>query len=397
MDYELSILKRLVEINTDVTKKSGYYDCALIIKEIMENLGLEVDFFSPKFQDGIPRPSVIGKIDASSKFTIAFFAHYDVVPPGENWSKSPFKLTIEGNKAFGRGASDDKGGIATILGAMRLAKNSTKFNVMVIITPEEEVGGELGLGYLMENYDIKPDFGIIVDSSPNMIGIGASGIIRGEIRVKGRQGHAGYPHLAINPIHELSFIISKFEEFIRFRERKHSIAAAPPGSPKEKVWGRFSFTMIGGGIKENIIPEEAWTKFDMRLIPEEDPEEAKREFFEFLNKINIKGKIIASLDKPDRGYLTNPSNPFVRLFIEATAKVFGSPLPLCASLGGNDGRFLTSKSIPIISYGVIADDTNFHGADEFVYIRDLENVRNVFVEFMRGGMNAPISYYGNNK
>lgn len=397
MDYELSILKRLVEVDTDVTKKTGYYDCALIIKEIMENLGLEVNFFNPKFQDGIPRPSVIGKIDISSKFTVAFFAHYDVVPPGEDWSKPPFKLTIEGDKAFGRGASDDKGGIAAIFGAMRLAKNSTKFNVMVVITPEEEVGGELGLGYLMKNLDIRPNFGIIVDSSPNMIGIGASGIIRGEIRVKGKQGHAGYPHLAINPIHELSLIVNKFEEFIKFREKKQSIALAPPGSPKEKVWGRFSFTMVGGGIKENVIPNEAWAKFDMRLLPEEDPEEAKREFFEFLNKINTKGKILTFLDKPDRGYLTDSSNPFVRLFIGATAKVFGSPLPLCASLGGNDGRFLISQSIPIISYGVIADDTNFHGADEFVYIRDLENVRNVFVEFMKGEIDEAIFDYGNNK
>lgn len=395
MEYELSILKRLVEIDTDVTKKIGYYECALAIKEIMEEIGLKVEFFDPNFQDGIRRPSVIGTLNTSSKYTIAFIAHYDVVPPGENWSKPPFKLTIEGDKAFGRGTADDKGGIAAILGATSIVKDASKFNVITIITPEEEVGGTLGLGHLMENYEIKPDFGIIVDSSPNIVGIGASGIMRGEIRVKGKQGHAGYPHLAINPIHELSYLITIFNEFIKFREGKYSIAAAPPGSPKEKVWGRFSFTVIGGGIKENVIPNEAWTKFDMRLLPEEDPKEAEKELLNFLNKISIKGKIELNLEKPDRGYLTNPSNPFVKLFVKATAKVFGNPLPLCASLGGNDGRFLANKSIPVISYGVIADDTNFHGTDEFVHISDLERVRNVFVEFMKGDTNEALFNNGN--
>jgi len=396
MEYELSILKRLVEIDTDVTKKIGYYDCALVLREIMKEIGLKVDFFNPNFQDGVRRPCVIGTLNTSSKYTIALIAHYDVVPPGENWTKPPFKLTIEDGKAFGRGAADDKGGIAAILGAINIVKDNSKFNLMAIMTPEEEVGGVLGLGYLMENYEIKADFGIIVDSSPNIVSIGASGIMRGEIRVKGKQGHAGYPHLAINPIHELSYLITKFNEFIKFREEKYSIAFAPPGSPKEKVWGRFSFTMIGGGIKENVIPNEAWTKFDMRLLPEEDPKEAEKEFLNFLNKINIKGKIELSLEKPDRGYLTNPSNPFVKLFVKATEKVFGNPLPLCASLGGNDGRFLANKSIPVISYGVIADDTNFHGTDEFVYISDLEKVRNVFVEFMKGDINEALFNNGNN-
>ncbi len=383
MDYEISILEKLIEIDTNAITKENYFECALLIKEMLEELNLEVKFFDPKFDDGIKRPSVMGYLDASSNYTIGLFAHYDIVPAGTGWTKPPFKLTIENDKIFGRGAADDKGAIAAIFGALRIVKNNSRFNVMAVFSPEEEVGGELGLGYIVNNYNIRPDFGIIVDSSPDIISIGASGIIRGEIRVIGKQGHAGYPHLAINPIHELSYIINEFKTFIKIRENKQSICNAPPGSIKEKVWGRFSFTMIGGGIKENIIPNEAWAKFDMRLIPEENPEEAINELHNFVNNIKINGKILLSIEKIDKGYLTNPSNSFIQMFIESTKKVFGRTLPLTASLGGNDGRFLADKGIPVIAYGVIADDTNFHGIDEFVHIKDLKNVRDVFVEFLR--------------
>ncbi len=385
IEYELSLLKELVKIDTDVTKKIGYPECSSLIRERMADLGLKVEVFDPNLKDGIKRPSIVGTLDVGSETTIGFVTHYDVVPAGDCWSKPPFELSIEGERAFGRGAADDKSAIATTLGAINLVGDNTRFNVKVLASPEEEVGGEWGIGYLMQSVGLKFDFGIIVDSMPNTVSIGASGIVQGEIKVIGKQGHAGYPHHAINPVHELTKLINRFDKFIKTREDKLSSVDAPPGSPKKKVWGRLSFTMLGGGVKENVIPSNAWTRFDMRLLPEEDPEVAKKEMCEFFEGIKneLRGLASLSFKSTDRGYLTPPTNSYVQAFVASTREVFGYPLPIAASLGGDDGRFLDNKGIPVVSYGTIAEDTNFHGIDEFVYLKDLKNVRDVFATFIK--------------
>jgi len=386
IDYELSLLKELVAIDTDVTKKTGYSECASLLSNRMRELGLKVEIFDPvdKVGDGKPRPNVIGTLDVGAEETIGLVTHYDVVPLGDNWTKDPFKLTVEGDKAYGRGAADDKSAIATCLGAINLVRDTARFNIKLIASPEEEIGGEWGIGYIMGEVGLRFDFGVVVDSMPNMISIGASGVLQGEIRVFGKQGHAGYPHRADNPIPKLSRLITAFDEFAKMRERKLSIVDAPPDSPKKKVWGRISFTMMGGGAKENIIPGEAWTRFDMRLLPDEDPSPARSEMLAFFNKAREKLKIDAKLSFGNfsGGYLTSPSEPFVRCFADATASVFGTPLPIAASLGGDDGKFLADKNIPVISYGAIAEDSHFHGVDEFVYLKDLQNVRDVFVRLI---------------
>lgn len=386
MDYELEVLGELVALDTDATKKTNYVECSNIISRRMRELGMRVEVLDPKeiVSDGIPRPNVIGTLDVGADETVGLVTHYDIVPPGEGWTKPPFRLTVEGGKAYGRGVADDKSAIAASLGAVRRTGKYARINVKIIASPEEEIGGRWGIGYVMDHCKTRFDFGVVIDSMPNFISVGASGVVQGEVRALGRQGHAGYPHLADNAVTNLVRLISEFESFAKERECKLSSVDAPPGSPKKKVWGRISFTMLGGGEKENIVPGEAWARFDMRLLPEEGSSEAMAEmerFFEAATRrLDINAKL--SFKEPHEAYLTDPTSPFVKRFSDATAAVFGSPLPIAASLGGDDGKFLHSKGIPVVSYGAIADDSHFHGVDEFVRLSDLENVRDVLVKLI---------------
>lgn len=387
LTYELKVLEQLVSINTDSIKKCGYEECASLISEKMREIGLKVEVFDPVglTGDGKKRPNVVGTLDLGADSTLGLLTHYDVVPPGDGWKRDPFRLTIEGERAYGRGAADDKSAIAASLGALSCIGEKGKYNVKLIASPDEEVGGRWGIGYVINDLNLRLDCGVVVDAMPDMVCIGASGIVQGEVRVRGIQGHAGYPHRSENPIPKLASLIREFENFARFRERKLSKIDAPPGSPNKKLWGRFSFTIIGGGEKENIIPSNAWARFDMRILPDEPVEEAKSELIAFFDRtreslgLNADLKIVLE----DKGFLTPPEHPFVETFLNATASVFGSPLPLGASLGGDDGKFLASKGIPVVSYGAIAEDSHFHGTDEFVYIRDLMRLRDVLVQLIR--------------
>jgi len=386
IDYELDLLSRLVSINTDVSKKTGYSECASLISKEMKAIGLKVDIYDPvaKTGDGQPRPNVVGPLDVGAKKTIGLITHYDVVPPGEGWKHNPYKLTVEGDRAYGRGAADDKSAIAASLGALRLLGKNAKYNVILATSPDEETGGVWGIGYLMREIKLKLDCGVVVDSMPNMVTIGACGRITGEIRVFGKQGHAGYNYLADNPIPKLARLLVELEGFVKQREQKLSAIDAPPMSPKKKLWGRISFTIIGGGEKENVVPAVAWTRFDLRLLPDEEALEAKSELLAYFEQAREKLGINSELtyDYEDLGFITETSTPFVKAFSEATSSVFGSPLPLAASLGGDDGKFLSERGIPVVSYGAIADDTQFHGTDEFVYLKDIASLRDVLVKLI---------------
>ncbi len=386
IDYELNLLSRLVSINTDVSKKTGYLECANLISKEMKEIGLKVDTYDPvdKTSDGKPRPNIVGTLDVGSKKTIGLITHYDIVPAGIGWKHDPFKLTVEGDRAYGRGAADDKSAIAASLGALKLLGENVKYNVILAASPDEEIGGLWGIGYLMRDIRLKMDCGVIVDSMPNMVAIGACGIINGEIKVFGKQGHAGLNYLADNPIPKLARLLVELEGFVKQREQKLSAIDAPPMSPKKKLWGRISFTMIGGGEKENVVPAVAWTRFDLRLLPDEEPLQAKSELIDYFERAREKLGIRAELAyySEERGFMTALSTPFVKEFSNATSAVFGSALPLAASLGGDDGKFLSERGIPVVSYGAISDDSNFHGTDEFVYLKDIERLRDVLVKLI---------------
>ncbi len=388
VDYELNILKRIVEIDTDVMKKTGYVECANVLKEEAEAIGLKVEVYDSKDYagDGIPRPNIIAILDVGAEKTLGIVTHYDVVPPGEGWSYPPFKLTIVEDRAYGRGASDDKGAIATAFGALRRVGDKSKYNVKLMISPDEEVGGRFGIGYLANVIKVKCDEVIILDGGPEAVSIGASGIIRGTIRVKGKQGHAAYPHLYSNPIYGLITFLDKFRRFSEIRARKISKIPAPPGSPLPYLWGRFSITILRAGEKENVIPGEAIAKFDLRVLPDEDVNEALNELKSFFMAVKQETQVDAELINVVGGgnWYIDPNHPMAKRFQKAASKAYGTNIPIAGEFGGNDGRYFATKGIPTISYGPLRQGTNYHGVNEHVYLRDIQCVRNALVYYLTG-------------
>jgi succinyl-diaminopimelate desuccinylase len=254
-----------------------------------------------------------------------------------------------------------------------------------LITPDEEVGGELGLGYLINEVGIKGDEALIVDAGTEFLSIGASGVVNGTITVKGIQGHAGSPHKCLNALQGMGRLIVELQKFQDFREHRLSRLNAPPGSIKEKIWGRFSVTMLKSGVKSNIIPAEAEATFDMRLIPEESTIQAQNELKCFLENTSLgdsRYKVNLNFDLTGGNYYTDPQLPFVQNFKKAVEKVTGKNLVLAAELGGNDGRYTNRKNIPTISYGPLAEDTHYHGVNEFVWLKDLRNVRDSIAVYL---------------
>ena len=384
LKYEIDFLSKMVEIDTESVSKKGYDKCASVIVEEAERNSLDVEIVNGEkgAKDGLSRPNVIVTLEAGSDVTLLLESHFDVVPPGPNWKYPPFKLTVEDGKAYGRGAADNKSGIAAAIGAMRkLEKEKLDINLKLVAGVDEEIGGRYGVDYVLSDHGLKGDATLIVDSGPERLYLGASGIIWGKITVEGKQGHAGYPFKAKNAIEEALKLLAALEPYKKTVEKKESTLHTPPEAPRKFVWGRYTVTMIKGGEKENVIPGTCEVRFDRRLLPEEPVDKAEKELRDFFKKAVEKTGCKASLEitNKQQGYHTPKDLVFVQTVSENIKKTLGESLPFAAELGGNDGSFFAKNGIPVVCHGPIRSDTRYHGVDEFVYIEDIKNTRDLII------------------
>ncbi|QOJ78315.1 M20 family metallopeptidase [Infirmifilum lucidum] len=329
-----------------------------------------------------------------NKPSLAFVTHYDVVPAKGPWivdgqQMDPYEPVVKDGKVYGRGAADDKSAIAAALAGLIALKGSEdrlRYNPMLVVTGDEEVGGT-GVKALLEQ-GLRWDRVIIVDSGSEYVSVGASGVIHGWIKVKGKSGHAGYPHGARNAVEDLLKLLWELQEYKSIRSKKVSKLPSPPGSPVPCVWGRFTITVLKlpetEPEKHNRIPGEAWAGFDMRLIPEERVDEALGEFYAFFSSAVAKLGVNASVEviTGQPGWFAK-NELFVREVVEAAKRAYrdvgfkGEP-SVVAELGGNDGTHFDFYGMDVVAFGTIREGTNIHSEGEFVYVEDLE----MFKRFM---------------
>ncbi len=370
-DYYFGLLKKLVSLNTDATKRMNYEKASSLIFRELEELGLETKIVGEEV------PNVVAKLDAGADLDLAIVSHYDVVPAEGHWiiegrEVDPFQPIELNGKLYGRGSADDKSAIVASIWAVAEAKNKRmKYNPLLIITGDEEVGGT-GIREVV-SAGITGDLVLVADSYIEYIGVGASGVVHGWITVEGKEGHAGYPHRARNPVNGLISLCSELMRFAEKRALTFSELDSPPDSPISKVWGRFTFTILQAGSKHNVIPSEAKAGFDMRIVPGEDPNRAvmelKSEFEAIKEKLGLNARL-EILEPINEGWITDPQHPFVQEALGVYERLFGHKR-VCGELGGNDGYIFLKRGKPTITLGAMRKDNNIHGRNEFVYLKDV--------------------------
>ncbi|MBA2519530.1 MAG: M20/M25/M40 family metallo-hydrolase, partial [Chloroflexia bacterium] len=129
---------------------------------------------------------------------LAFNAHYDVVPTGEEsgWRFPPFGGEIDGGRVYGRGAGDDKASVtAQVMAGVALARSGVPLAGTLIVTEvaDEETGGELGAGFIVSNGHVEADYVIVGEQTRGQICIGERGGVAVGLTVFGATGHAATP------------------------------------------------------------------------------------------------------------------------------------------------------------------------------------------------------------
>ncbi|MCA9856927.1 MAG: dipeptidase [Dehalococcoidia bacterium] len=167
---DLEALVRIPSVSADPGHAADLRACAEHVRDLLTGVGLDVEVLE------VPDapPVVLGTRPAPDGApTVLLYAHYDVQPAGDlgGWEANPFEPVERDGRLHGRGASDDKSGIAIHLGALRALGDALAVGVTVIVEGEEELGSPHAEGLLDRYGDrLAADAIVIADSEHWAVG-----------------------------------------------------------------------------------------------------------------------------------------------------------------------------------------------------------------------------------
>jgi succinyl-diaminopimelate desuccinylase len=313
-----------------------------------------------------------------AKPNLVFAGHTDVVPAGNetSWSHPPFAGEVAGDKLFGRGAVDMKGGIACFVAAaldyLDANGGKPKGSISLLITGDEEsvaVNGTVKLLQWAAARGEKLDHCLLGEPSNvevvgDTIKAGRRGSLNGTLIVTGRQGHVAYPERADNPIRGLTTLIAALQA----RLDQGSDHFAP---------SNLEFTSVDvGNPTVNLIPGEARARFNIRFN-DRHSQAALRALIEQRAQAAAAGRVHYAFDwQPSNAdvFVTKPG-PFTDLAISAIAEVTGRTPKLSTTGGTSDARFIKDYC-PVLEFGLVGQ--TMHQTDECVAVADLVTLTAVY-------------------
>lgn len=381
---------------------------------------------------GAGYPSVFGQwTDAPGRPTLLLYAHYDVQPVGREhvWTTPPFDPSERDGRLYGRGASDDKGGVMMHLAAISSwlrATGSLPINVKVLIEGEEEVGsGNLELILANHRRLLAADAVAIADSENFDTGVPSltaslRGIVTVTVEVRALfasvhsgtwggplpdpvlalakmlatlvddQGRPAIPGLmdrvrALSPRDRAHLDTLPFDE-ATYRRQARLLAGADiiggPGTVYEKMWLRPSIAVnaIEASSRKqaaNIINDVAWARVGIRIVPDMDPLETLELLKNHLLKQAPWGvQVEVKQESPSRWWKTDTDGPVFDAARAALEKGYGRK-PAITGAGGSIPFVQTITDalggVPALLFGVGDPYAGNHSENESLVIADWES------------------------
>ncbi len=347
------ILENLISFETvsndkEVNKKALEY-----VKKEISNIPLHI-----KKEKSNGFHSLVLTTKKTKKPKILLQSHIDVVPA----EKELFRLKEKDGKYYGRGVYDMKFAIYCYLRLLKeLKSNLSNFDLGIMITSDEELGGFNGVGYLLKK-GYGADFAFLPDGRTDWeIEEGAKGFIHLLVKSEGEEAHASRPWEGENAIEKLNYFLQKAKkEFPK----------------KGKYYTTFNIGKIEGGLAGNQVPGKAQALVDIRFIPETSKDEVLKK----LNKIKPKGITLKEvISSPS--FKVNINNYYFNKFSEIAGEKYDIKRRTAFSHGSSDARFFAQRKIPTLV--VKPKGGGHHGPKEWIDKKDLERYYQVLKAFIK--------------
>ena len=370
-----NLAQELIKIPSDET--AGEKEVCEYLESYLKSLGMKV-----LLQKVLPnRPNIIAEVigDEVGK-SIMFNGHVDTVPVGDvkKWSMDPYSAIIKDNKLFGRGSTDMKGAIASMIIAMKFIMNNVeKFNGKIIFTgvmAEETTG--LGTQKIVEE-NIKTDMAVVGEPSDEKIYRAHKGTMWFNLSTYGKLEHSSESNSeSNNAIINMMKLIMEINEISKELETIENNLVGHPS---------INIGLIDGGTKQNMIADSCRISIDRRTLPEEKTDE-------ILDKLRIRLDGLRSLD--DRltfdleidtireAVEVAESEQIVQEVKNALNKVINKNPTISGMKATTDMSILVNQgNIPSVIYGP-GFIKQAHTVDEFIEVKRLVESSQVYAEIL---------------
>ena len=357
-------------------------------------------FISGFFKDlGFNVKEVIGKenkvnlivsIGEGDEARLIYNGHMDVVPVTslDKWVCDPFKGCIKEGFIYGRGASDMKGSLASIMFAVKsLVENGFKFDdkFEIHFVADEEVGGRYGTKYLVEKGLVKGEYGIVGEASVLNNKIYLRPAVRGGLWIKiktyGVSGHASDPSRGVNAVLNMARLLIYLKENFRLGEYYTHNILPPPSI--------CVGTIIKGGVKENVIPDYCEAYCDIRIIPGLNREKTIeyvnnliREASESIDNLKVDFEVVNYVEPAEIPLESN----IIKVVIDSTEYTVGYKPDYLGGTGSNDSTYLINNANVKSICGFGPGDGllgNMHSINERLSIDMLIKFTKIYADIIR--------------
>ena len=416
-DEAVALLSRYIQIDT-TNPPGNEIKAAQFLKAIFDREGIEARII----ESAPGRGNIYARLRGNgSKKPIVLMHHMDVVPAeAKLWKAAPFSGAVKDGVIWGRGSLDNKGaGIFQLLTLLALKRQNIqlKGDLIFLGTADEEAGGELGAGFLLDKYlDLFKDVSVVFNEGGGIrvgddgrarlysVGVAEKVPLWLKLTATGAPGHAASPGgdqavlkliAALSRLASYQSPIKVIPEVQKFYA--DSAATAPvnrrdqlkdlrealqdPSFAAEflkdrgnnaRVRNTISITGIKGSDKINVIAAEASAEIDVRLLPGENPQAFINELRRVIADESIKIEILLS-----RVAATSPMNSDAMRVISQYAKGHDSGAAILFPVGNGftDCHFFRAKGIPCLGFlpqrSTPNSDGLVHGVDERVSVERL--------------------------
>lgn len=362
---EVELTQELVKINSE-NPSGNEKEVAKYIYDYLTSLK-----FDPELVEfGENRYNVVTSVGKGEGLMLN--THTDTVPVGdmENWKYDPFSARLENGRIYGRGSSDSKSGVASILIALKNnAPRNFKRKLLIALVGDEEVA-QGGSKFLIEkSKDLFKDvkYGIISDSDYS-IAIAQKGILHTKIIFKGKAAHGSELEKGVNAIAKAAKFIDKIEELQKMLEKRKDPMLG---------FGTVSIGKVLGGTKVNIVADRCEVEVDRRLTWRETPDSALKQFKNLLSELKLDAKI-ELLNEPRSAVKTKENSKLVELLknIDKNLKVTGKSGYTEMEL------YIRELGLECVACGPIEEGAA-HTSNEFVEVSTIKKVTSTFTEAIK--------------
>ncbi len=393
----ISLTQDLIRIPTLNPPGANYRHICEYLATRLEAQGWEIDYIraigAPGDSDAYPRWNLVARFaSASPGDCVHFNSHHDVVEVGHGWTRDPFGGELVGDKIYGRGACDMKGGLAaSIIAAETFIATTPSFGgaIEISATADEESGGYGGVAYLAERGYFTPNrVQHVIIPEPlhkDRICLGHRGVWWAEIETHGRIAHGSMPFLGDSAISHMGAVLEEIEQ--RLRPILATKTTAMPIVPEGAKQSSLNINSIHGGQPEPapgdtslptpLVADRCRVVIDRRFMIEEDIEAVKREITEVLERVKAQ-RLNFSYEIRDlfevAPVMTDKNAPIVRSTAAAIERVLARTADYVVSPGTYDQKHIDriGRLKNCIAYGPGLLHLA-HQPDEWIGVQDMED------------------------